>query len=63
MKKALDVYKDVCYLQEEFILHHEKRDGIARITYSDGSMMTVNYNEKSSEITKNGERIWSLNFN
>jgi len=59
MKTALDAYKEISYLQEKYMLHHEKRDGIAKVTYSDGSLMTVDYNEKSATLTRGSKLIWS----
>ena len=63
MKSALDTYSRLSYLQEEFIIHHEKSDGVAIVTYSDGSRMTVDYNKKNASLTKKGKLIWNLNNN
>ena len=45
IKKAYEKYKELMYLQTEFIEKHEEvKDGVFDITYSDGSVITVDYN-------------------
>lgn len=52
--KALwDAYKELSYLQYEFMDKHEKiADNIYRVTYSDGSYITFDYNNNTYKLTK-----------
>ena len=44
IKRAADDYDRMKHLQYEFIENHEKLDnGVVRVTYSDGSVITVDY--------------------
>ena len=46
IKEAADEYDSLKYLQYEFIDNHEEiYDGVFRITYSDGTIITVDYNK------------------
>lgn len=54
IKEAYESYKKLMYLQTEFIEKHEEvSDGVFDITYSDGSVITVDYNNKNYKITNN----------
>ncbi len=59
LKEMLDDYKQISYLQEHFIVGHERKNGIAKTTYSDGCLMTVDYNEKSAKLFKDGKILWN----
>lgn len=53
IKEAYDNYKELAYLQTEFIEKHEQTaEGVFRTIYSDGSVITVDYNNKSYNLTK-----------
>ncbi|MDD5602558.1 MAG: DUF5696 domain-containing protein [Eubacteriales bacterium] len=53
VKRAYDEYKDLVYLQYEFMEKHEKTaDGVFRTTYSDGTTVKVDYNTGDFEINK-----------
>ena len=52
IKEACDEYDKLSHLQLEFMESHEKKDGISRITYSDGTLLTVDYNKSEYKIEK-----------
>lgn len=53
LKKAEDEYKPLMHLQYEFMEEHKKiGDGVYRITYSDGTEITVDYNNLSYSVQK-----------
>lgn len=53
VKKAYDEYKELAYLQYEFMEEHkEVADNVFEITYSDGSVVTVDYNKKTYEVKR-----------
>jgi hypothetical protein len=53
VKKAFDEYEQLKHLQYEFMENHEKvADGVFKVTYSDGTVITVDYNVGSYTITK-----------
>lgn len=53
IKEAYDKYKELIYLQTEFIEKHEEvKDGVFDITYSDGSVITVDYNTEKYNLKK-----------
>ena len=53
LKKAYDDFKKRSYLQTEFIEEYEKvSQNIIRVTYSDRSVVTVDYDNMSYDITK-----------
>lgn len=57
IKKAYDEYEELKYLQYEFMDRHEKlSEGVYRTTYSDGTEITVDYNEERY-IVKNADGI------
>lgn len=52
-KKTYDIYNELSYLQYEFMESHEKTaDKVYRITYSDGSVITVDYNKNTYKLDK-----------
>lgn len=52
-KKTYDIYNKLSYLQYEFMESHEKiADKVYRITYSDGSVITVDYNKNTYSLEK-----------
>ncbi len=58
IKKAYDEYEKYKYLQYEFIENHERLSKkVARTTYSDGTVVTVNYEDDTYRIEKNGREI------
>ncbi len=53
LKEAYDEYQPMKYLQYEFMDRHEKlSDGVYAVTYSDGSVITVDYNKKTYTLKK-----------
>ena len=44
IKEGCDEYDTLSHLQLEFMVRHERKDGISKITYSDGTVITVDYN-------------------
>ena len=53
VKKTLDIWNEMSYLQFEFMEKHEEiSDGVFKVTYSDGSRVTVNYNDKTYILEK-----------
>lgn len=51
--RMYDEYKDICALQYEFIENHEEiSDNVFEVTYSDGSKITVDYNDLSYKIKR-----------
>lgn len=56
IKKAYDEFLDLRYLQYEFMENHEKiGEKVYKTTYSDGTEITVNYNEGYYTILKDGK--------
>jgi len=53
IKKTMDIFGELSYLQYEFMENHEKlADGVYRTTYSDGTAITVDYNSKNYTVEK-----------
>ncbi len=53
LKKAYDEYETLKSLQFEFMENHEKlSEGVYRTTYSDGTVITVDYNTEKYTISK-----------
>lgn len=53
IKTVADEYDALKYLQFEFMENHEKlEDGVYRVTYSDGTAITVDYNEGRYTVKK-----------
>lgn len=53
VKETVDIYNEMAYLQYEFMESHEEiAPNVFRTTYSDGSYTTVDYNNKTWELTK-----------
>lgn len=53
LKRAYDEYVPLRYLQYEFMDNHEKlSEGVYRTTYSDGTVITVDYNNESYKVEK-----------
>lgn len=53
IKQAYDEYKEMAYLQEEFITNHQElKPQLFEITYSDGSVVTVDYNTNEYNLIK-----------
>ena len=49
----MDIYEELSYLQYEFMEEHTCcGDGVYKVTYSDGSVITVDYNQKSYHLEK-----------
>ena len=49
----MDIFEPMAYLQYEFMEKHERvADGVYAITYSDGSVVTVDYNTKTHSLKK-----------
>lgn len=58
IKKAYDEYEKYKYLQYEFMENHEKlAEGVYRSTFSDGTTVTVNYNDETYSVVKDGKTI------
>lgn len=52
-KKTYDIYNELSYLQYEFMEKHERvADKVYEITYSDGSKITVDYNNNTYKLEK-----------
>lgn len=52
-KRTYDIYNELSYLQYEFMEKHEKiADKVYRVTYSDGSKITVDYNNNTYKLEK-----------
>ena len=57
MKAAMDIFGPLSYLQYEFMEKHEEiSDGVYAVTYSDGSVITVDYNSKSFTLKKGEQK-------
>ncbi|MBQ7294392.1 MAG: hypothetical protein IJW79_11725 [Clostridia bacterium] len=53
VKDTLDIWNEMSYLQFEFMEKHEEiSDGVFAVTYSDGSVVTVDYNKKTYSLKK-----------
>ncbi len=53
IKETLDLYKQLSYLQYEFIENHKEiAPNVFEITYSDSSVITVDYNKKTYSLTR-----------
>ena len=53
LKAAYDEYERLKWLQYEFMENHEKLgEGIYRVTYSDGTRITVDYNREDYTVEK-----------
>ena len=53
VKQGYDEYKKLLYLQTEFMDKHEKiDDNIFKVTYSDGTIITVDYNTQTYSVGK-----------
>ena len=53
IKAAYDSYQSLKYLQYEFMEKHEKiADGVVQVTYSDGTVITVDYNRETYTVQK-----------
>ncbi len=53
VKKTLDIWNEMSYLQFEFMEKHEEiSDGVFAVTYSDGSVVTVDYNNMTYSLKK-----------
>ena len=53
IKKAYDEYEKLKDLQYEFMDNHEKlSEGVYRTTYSDGTVITVDYNKETYTVAK-----------
>lgn len=52
-KETEDIYGEMAYLQYELMEDHEKlSDGVFKTTYSDGSYIIVDYNEKTYKLVR-----------
>jgi hypothetical protein len=53
IKKTLDIWNEMSYLQFEFMEKHEEiASNVFAVTYSDGSVVTVDYNNMSYSLKK-----------
>ena len=53
IKRAYDEYETLKHLQYEFMENHEKLgEGVYRTTFSDGTTITVDYNNETYSIAK-----------
>ncbi len=53
VKKTVDIYDELAYLQYEFMENHEQVEpNVFEITYSDGSVITVDYNKNTYNLVK-----------
>lgn len=53
IKTASDEYEPLKHLQYEYMENHEKlSEGVYRVTYSDGTMITVDYNQNCYHVEK-----------
>lgn len=53
IKEMAEEYEKLSYLQYEFMLRHEEvRPGVFEVEYSDGTVITVDYNEEKYEVNK-----------
>ena len=53
LKAAYDEYERLKWLQYEFMENHEKLgEGVYRVTYSDGTRITVDYNREDYTVEK-----------
>ena len=53
VKETMDIFGELTYLQYEFMEKHEQiADGVYAVTYSDGSIVTVDYNAKTYTLKK-----------
>ena len=51
IKKAYDEYKSLCHLVTRYIEKHEEvSDGVFKVTYSDKTVITVDYNKKEYSV-------------
>ena len=58
IKRAYDEYEKYKYLQYEFLDNHEQlENGVYRSTFSDGTVVTVNYNNETYTVVKDGKEI------
>ncbi len=54
VKEGYEEYKKLLHLQTEFMESHEKiLDNVFRIMYSDGTVITVDYNKETYTVSKN----------
>ncbi len=56
-KKQYDIFAPLAYLQTEFMEHHEEIEpNVFEIKYSDGSIVTVDYNNKTYNLVKGNKK-------
>ena len=49
----MDAYRELAYLQYEFMEEHKEiAPNVFAVTYSDGSIVTVDYNQKTYTLKK-----------
>ena len=52
-KETMDAYRELAYLQYEFMEEHKEiAPNVFAVTYSDGSIVTVDYNQKTYTLKK-----------
>ena len=62
LKDVYDEYAKLSYLQDCFMTDHTlEDDGKIRVTYSDGSVMYVDYENVSFKVTKDGTTVYERN--
>lgn len=63
VKETMDIFNELTWLQYEFMEEHrEIAPGVFEITYSDGSIIRVDYNKKEYTWSKNGEEEHQRSF-
>ncbi len=63
LKDVYDEYKQISYLQDHFMTDHTVLDdGKVRVTYSDGSVMTVDYASRTLDVSKDGKTVYKRRY-
>jgi hypothetical protein len=53
VKKTMDIFNELSYLQYEFMAGHRRiGDNVYETRYEDGSVVTVDYNTKTYQLRK-----------
>ncbi len=59
LKEVYDEYRVLSYLQDHFMTSHDVgSDGNVRVTYSDGSVMTFDYEKNTFGLFKDGRTVY-----
>ncbi len=63
MKEIYDVFKSCAYLQRELMIEHEFLEGDkVKVTYSDGSIMIVDYEKLCMKLFKDGVTVCEYEY-